>query len=107
MRQAILLPVAAVVVAMAAFQVSAAFAKTLFPVVGAQGAAAMRLTLGALMLIVLTRPWKGWPRNAPWMAVVGLGVAVAAAVTLFYLALSRLPQGVAISLQFLGPLAVA
>ncbi len=106
-RQSILLPVGAVVIAMVAFQVSAAFAKSLFPVVGPQGAAAMRLTLGALMLLVLTRPWRGWPKDPPWLAVLGLGVSVAGAVLFFYSALSRLPQGVTIALQFLGPLAVA
>ncbi len=106
-RQSILLPVAAVVTAMAAFQISAAFAKSLFPVVGAQGAAAMRLTLGALMLLVLTRPWRDWPKDAPWLAVIGLGVSVAGAVLLFYSAISRLPLGISIALQFLGPLTVA
>jgi inner membrane transporter RhtA len=106
-RQSILLPIAAVVTAMAAFQISAAFAKSLFPVVGAQGAAAMRLTLGALMLLVLTRPWRDWPKGAPWPAVIGLGVSVAGAVLLFYCAISRLPLGVSIALQFLGPLSVA
>ena len=92
---------------MAAFQVSAAFAKALFPVMGAQGAAALRLTLGGLMLLALSRPWRGWPRGGPWLALVGLGVSVAAAVFLFYSAISRLPLGVSIALQFLGPLSVA
>jgi len=92
---------------MAAFQVSAAFAKTLFPVMGADGAAALRLGLGALMLLAFTRPWRNWPRGGPWLALLGLGVSVAAAVFLFYAALSRLPQGIAIALQFLGPLGVA
>jgi inner membrane transporter RhtA len=104
---AILLPICAVVAAMAAFQVSAAFAKSLFPVMGAQGAAALRLTLGAIMLVAVSRPWRGWTRGEPWLALVGLGVSVAAAVFLFYSAISRLPLGVSIALQFLGPLGVA
>lgn len=107
MRQSVLLPLAAVIVAMAAFQVSASFAKALFPVMGSQGAAALRLTLGALMLTGLTRPWRTWPKAAPWPAILGLGVSVAMAVALFYAAISRLPQGIAIALQFLGPLSVA
>jgi inner membrane transporter RhtA len=101
------LPIAAGVVAMAAFQVSASFAKALFPVMGALGAASIRLLLGALMLLALTRPWRKLPDKPPWGAIVGLGVSVAGAVALFYGAISRLPQGVAIALQFLGPLAVA
>ncbi len=113
MRRSLLAPIAAVIVAMAAFQVSAAFAKGLFAALGPQGAAALRLTLGALMLLVLTRPWRDWPKAAPHFfagvgpAVIGLGVSVAGAVTLFYCAISRLPLGVSIALQFLGPLSVA
>ncbi|WP_372786206.1 DMT family transporter [Phenylobacterium sp.] len=106
-RAAILLPLAAVVTAMAAFQVSAAFAKSLFPVMGPQGAAALRLTLGAFMLLAISRPWRAWPKDAPWLAVAGLGVSVAAAVGFFYAAISRMPLGVAIALQFVGPLSVA
>ena len=103
----LLLPIAAVVLAMAAFQVSAAFAKQLFPVLGPQGAAALRLTLGALMLLALTRPWRGLRRDAPWGALIGLGVSTGLAVLMFYAAIARLPLGVAIALQFLGPLGVA
>ena len=103
----LLLPIAAVITAMAAFQVSAAFAKALFPAVGPQGSAALRLTLGAIMLVAISRPWRAWPPRAAWPAVIGLGLSVAAAVALFYAALSRLPQGVTIALQFLGPLGVA
>jgi len=101
------LPLAAVITAMASFQVSAAFAKTLFPVLGPQGAVAVRLSLGSLMLLALTRPWRRWPARSDWPPLIGLGVSVAAAVLFFYLAISRLPLGVSIALQFLGPLGVA
>ena len=104
---ALALPIAAVITAMASFQVSAAFAKTLFPALGPQGAVAVRLSVGALMLLALTRPWRRWPARAVWPPLAGLGVSVAAAVLFFYLAISRLPLGVAIALQFLGPLSVA
>jgi len=107
MRGGILLPIAAVVAAMAAFQVSAAFAKSLFPVLGPQGAAAVRLTLGALMLLAVARPWRSWPAKAPLLALFGLGFSISGAVLLFYSALTRLPLGVVIALQFLGPLGVA
>jgi inner membrane transporter RhtA len=106
-RPALALPIAAVITAMASFQVSAAFAKTLFPPLGPQGAVATRLTVGALMLLALTRPWRAWPPRAAWPPLLGLGASVAFAVLFFYLAISRLPLGVAIALQFLGPLSVA
>lgn len=105
--QHVLLPVTAVIGATAAFQVGAAIAKGLFPAIGPQGAAALRITLGALMLVVVLRPWRGWPARAPLLPMLGLGLSTGGAILFFYLALGRLPQGVAIALQFLGPLAVA
>lgn len=103
----VLLPVAAVIGATCAFQVGAALAKGLFPALGPQGTAALRIALGAVMLAALLRPWRSWPSQAPLLPMLGLGLATAGAILFFYMALGRLPQGVAIALQFLGPLAVA
>lgn len=103
----ILLPVAAVLTATACFQGGASMAKSLFPELGAQGTATVRIILGALMLIAVTRPWRNWPARPPLLSLMGLGFATAGAVLFFYLALGRLPQGIAIALQFLGPLSVA
>ncbi|MFN3583578.1 EamA family transporter [Phenylobacterium sp.] len=102
-----MLPLLATVAAMAAFQAGAAFAKGLFPAVGAQGAATLRLVLGALMLLALMRPWRNWPVKPPLGALAVLGAAVAGVIVFFYLALETLPLGVTIALQFMGPLAVA
>jgi len=107
-RFAPVLPLAATLAAMASFQFGASLAaKGLFPAVGPQGAAALRLSLGALMLLAIFRPWRGWRKGASPLPLVGLGVSMGATIVLFYLALSRVPQGIAIALQFLGPLAVA
>jgi inner membrane transporter RhtA len=103
----IALPIVATVAAMATFQIGAAFAKGLFPAVGAAGAATLRLGLGAIMLLAITRPWRAWPRHAPVFAILGLGVSLAGVILLFFLALDRLPLGVAMALQFLGPLGIA
>jgi len=92
---------------MAAFQAGAAVAKGLFPAVGPEGAAALRLCLGGLMLVVLSRPWRTWPKDAALTSLVGLAICIAATILLFYLAIDRLPLGVAIALQFLGPVCVA
>lgn len=103
----VILPLAAVTAAMAAFQVGAALAKGLFPAVGPEGAAALRISLGALMLLAVGRPWRAWPDRASALPLIGLGLSVAGVILFFYFAIARLPLGVAIALQFLGPLGVA
>ncbi len=103
----VILPLAAVTAAMAAFQAGAALAKGLFPAVGPEGAAALRISLGALMLLAVGRPWRNWPDRASIPPLLGLGLSVAGVILFFYLAIERLPLGVAIALQFLGPLSVA
>jgi threonine/homoserine efflux transporter RhtA len=70
----IFLPILATIIAMATFQIGAAFAKGLFPAVGAQGAATLRLGLGAIMLLAIARPWRVWPRHAPVLAMLWLGL---------------------------------
>ncbi|WP_374469404.1 DMT family transporter [Phenylobacterium sp.] len=102
-----LLPLAACVTATAAFQIGAAIAKGLFPAVGAPGAAALRLLLGSAMLLAWARPWRDWPEKPRLSLLLGLGAATAGAILFFYLAIARLPLGMAIALQFLGPLSVA
>ena len=92
---------------MASFQIGAAIAKGMFPAIGPQGAATLRLGLGALLLLAIMRPWRNWPRPAPLLPLFGLGFAMATTIVMFYLAIERLPLGAAIALQFLGPLVVA
>jgi inner membrane transporter RhtA len=101
------LPFLAALAAMACFQVGAAVAKSLFPVVGPEGTASLRLALAAPMLVALTRPWRAWPGKRAIPVLLAFGLAIGATMLCFYLALERVPLGVAISLQFLGPLAVA
>jgi inner membrane transporter RhtA len=103
----IVLPVAGAIVAMAAFQLGAVAAKGLFPAVGPIGAATLRLVVGAMLLLVIVRPWRGWRRGADIRPLVGLGICVAGVIIMFFKAMEHLPLGIAISLQFLGPLAVA
>jgi inner membrane transporter RhtA len=103
----VLLPIAAVCGAMAAFQAGGAVAKSLFPIVGPQGAAALRMLLAAAMLAPVVRPWRNFPSKAPRVPLLGFGICTGFTVIMFYAAISRVPLGVAISLQFLGPLSVA
>ncbi len=87
-------------------QCGAALATSLFDSVGPAGAVFLRATFGALALLALTR---GVPLRSgrPHRDVVQLGVAVAAVNLFFYAALDRLPLGVTVTLEFVGPLGVA
>ncbi|TJZ72963.1 EamA family transporter [Chitiniphilus eburneus] len=93
--------------AIASIQAGAAIAKSLFPLIGAQGTVALRLGLGTLLLLAWMRPWRQWPTRAAWRVLVVYGVALGAMNSLFYLALRSVPLGVAVALEFTGPLAVA
>ena len=100
-------PLTLLVIAMASMQFGAAYAKGLFPRVGAQGAAGLRLAFSALMLGLATRPWRG-PRVARSLSpLLAYGAALGAMNTLFYMALATTPLGIAIALEFIGPLGLA
>jgi inner membrane transporter RhtA len=99
--------VASAMVAMVSFQLGATFAKQLIPSIGAPGTTALRLGLSALMLLALHRPWRSMPSRAAWPVLLAYGVSLGAMNSVFYLALARIPLGIAVALEFTGPLAVA
>jgi len=97
----------AVLLAILSVQGGAALAKGVFPVLGPAGTSGLRVGLAALMLLGLYRPALGQLRAAQWRVLVPYGVALGVMNLLFYLALARIPLGLAVTLEFLGPLAVA
>jgi len=103
----LLLAVGVLLIAMASYQCGAAIAKHLFPTVGAQGATAYRLGLGALVLLVLRRPWRTRRAGGDWRVLWGYGLSIGVMNLVFYLALKRIPLGIAVALEFTGPLALA
>jgi inner membrane transporter RhtA len=94
----------------AAFSVQsgAALATTLFREAGPLGTVFVRTAFAALVLGLLARSGgrRAW-RAGPLRWVVGLGIALAAVNSLFYESIDRVPLGVAVTVEFLGPLAVA
>ena len=100
-------PVALVLLAMVSFQLGASLAKLLFPAVGANGATALRLTMSALILGVVARPWRGALPRSALVPLVAYGVALAGLNGFFYVALRTIPLGVAVAVDFIGPLGVA
>ncbi len=88
-------------------QFGAAVAVTLFPLVGPVGTVSLRFAGAALVLGVLTRPWRvRWTRRDARTVLV-FGVVFVAMNLSLYVAVSRLPLATAITLEFLGPLGVA
>lgn len=95
------------IAAMVSVCVGNSLAKGLFPVAGAGGTNALRLGLSALLLIALQRPWRWRITRTEWVAVIPYGTTIAAMNLCFYLALRTLPLGIAVAIEFLGPLSVA
>jgi inner membrane transporter RhtA len=88
-------------------QVGAALATRLFPVTGAAGATLLRLGLAAAVMLAATRPnVRSWTRDQ-WRWVLLFGVTLAGMNGFFYAAIARIPLGVAVTIEFLGPLALA
>jgi inner membrane transporter RhtA len=102
-----LLPVGALLLSMLSFQFGAALAKQLFPMMGAQGATALRLGLGALILWLLQQPWRRLSGRHGWPSLWGYGLTLGIMNLCFYMSLSTIPLGIAVALEFLGPLAIA
>jgi len=96
-----------VIGAIASVQSGAAVATKLFPAVGAGGAVFLRLAVSALLVVVLVRPNHRKHAATELRLVVVFGIVLAAMNTLFYLSLDRIPLGVAVTVEFLGPLGVA
>lgn len=94
-------------VAMVSFQIGAAFAKQLIPVLGAPGTTALRLGLSALLLTIVQRPWRSMPSRAAWPWILAYGLSLGAMNAIFYVALGRIPLGIAVAIEFVGPLGVA
>ncbi|MDQ2711173.1 MAG: DMT family transporter [Acidobacteriota bacterium] len=100
-------PLPAVLLGMVSVQGGAALAKGLFPVLGPVGTVSLRIALSALILTLVYRPSFGSFGPQQWRAVVPYGVVLGMMNLSFYLALARIPLGLAVTLEFTGPLAVA
>jgi inner membrane transporter RhtA len=93
--------------AMVSIQGGAAVATGLFPLAGPAGVTALRLLFGTVLLAVALQPWKARLTRDNWGPVVAYGVVLGLMNLMFYEALARIPLGVAVALEFTGPLALS
>jgi inner membrane transporter RhtA len=88
-------------------QIGAAFAKTIFPLVGSDGVAALRVGIAAILLGAALRPWTLRVNRSGWASLLGYGGILGLMNVLIYRAFAYIPVGVAISIEVAGPLGVA
>ena len=94
-------------IAMVSVQSSGSLAKILFDQFPILTVAAMRLLIGSSILAIIFKIWQINFKQVKWSSLLAYGLALAGMNALFYLAIARLPLGIAVSFEFIGPLSVA
>jgi inner membrane transporter RhtA len=96
-----------VLAAIVSVQFGGALAATLIPLVGVFGSVTLRLTIAATVLLVVARPRLRGRTTADWLVVSAFGAILAMMNLFFYGAVARIPIGVAVTIEFCGPLVLA
>ncbi len=102
-----LLAIIAILISIVSVQAGASFSKHLFPIIGAEGTTALRQLFATIVLLAWFRPWTGGPERKHWGIVVLYGAILGVMNLTFYMAIARIPLGIGVALEFIGPLAVA
>ena len=100
-------PVLLLLAGVTSIQFGAALAATLFDDAGAAGTSLLRLGFAAVVLVAIWRPRLSAHRPEHVRLAIVFGVVLGAMNLTFYEALSRIPLGVAVTIEFLGPITVA
>jgi inner membrane transporter RhtA len=100
-------PTVLVLGGVASVQFGAAFAKTLFDEVGPGGAVLLRVAFAAVILCALWRPALRGRSRADWRLILAYGFVLVAMNLTYYESLDRIPLGIAVTFEFVGPLGVA
>jgi inner membrane transporter RhtA len=99
--------VVSLIVAMLSFQAGASIAKGLIQSLGAPGTTALRLGVSVIILCAIQRPWRTVPSRKAARVILVYGLSLGTMNLVFYSALGLIPLGIAVGLEFTGPLAVA
>jgi len=92
---------------MLSISTGAALAKGLFPVFGPLGTTAVRFVIAALIMVIVLRGWRAKITRENWSSLALYGAMLCGLNICFYMALTRLPLGIASAIEFMGPLAVS
>lgn len=99
--------VSAALLSMVCVQGGASIAKQLFPAVGAIGTSTLRIGLSAIILTLINRPKFFSFTKKQWLYSAMYGIAIAAMNLIFYMAIQRIPLGLGVTVEFIGPLFLA
>lgn len=102
-----LLAIVMVLASIFSVQLGGSFAKTIFPAAGAEGVTALRQLFSTLLLLAIFRPWQNAPERKHWGLMALYGGLLGVMNLTFYLSMSRIPLGLAVAVEFVGPLGVA
>jgi inner membrane transporter RhtA len=105
-RPGILGPGLAILGSMVSVNAGAAWAKGLFPLVGFEGVTAVRVGLAAVLMLAIVRPWRTLPSRLDARNLAIYGLMLGCMNFLIYGAFARIPIGVAVAIEVVGPLAV-
>lgn len=100
-------PVWLVIISIVSIQVGASFAKTLFTLAPPVAIAWLRMAVAAAIFWAVARPRLRGRTWLEWRVVLGYGIALAVMNWSIYMAFARIPIGLAVTIEFLGPLGVA
>lgn len=106
LKNSFLIGTTAVFLASISTYVGAAFAKQLFPVIGAYGVTALRTAIAAILLLTFYRPWQRPVDRKLLPALILYGAMLGMMNSFIYLAFERIPIGIAVAIEVTGPLAV-
>lgn len=104
-----LLAVVFMVLSMISYQISASFAKQLFLVLDPLSVTILRLCFASIIICLMFRSWHILKRLSflKWRDLLCYSAALCLMNVLFYMSLGKLPQGIAVGLEFIGPLGLA
>jgi inner membrane transporter RhtA len=95
-----------VLAAIVSVQLGSSIAKTLFPIVGPLTVVSLRVSIAALIMVLVFRPWRAKVPREAIKPLLMYGISLGLMNCAFYLALERIPLGICVALEFIGPLSV-